>query len=241
MLFSYTKTLTLLLVEDYEPLSSDMAEILEEFFETVIVASNGEEALKMYKEYAKLHQKYFDIVITDIQMPIMNGIELSELLYEINDNQQIIVLSAYTDSAYLLKLINLGIAQFITKPVKYDELIGTLYKVSKKLQLPKEENLKRDNKLIYLNETYIWNQEQGLLFQNNKIVDLSKYESQLLQYFIEKNNQICTSIDILGMFYLDNIDLQESSIRNLIFKLRKKLPENSIRTIYGVGYMFSSL
>jgi len=227
------------LVEDYEPLRNDMAEMLEDFFAVVHVASNGKEALDTYQKYFEEHKKYFDIVITDIEMPIMDGIELCELLYKIEKKQQIIVLSAYTEREYLLSLINLGVAKFIIKPVKYEELMDALNTISQELQPLEKQKIDKHSELIYLDETHIWNQELGLLFHNEVIVELTKHELELLQFFIERKNQISTNLDIVEMFYLDNIDIQENSIRNLVFKLRKKLPSKAIKSIYGMGYMFT--
>jgi len=216
-----------------------MAEMLEDFFAVVHVASNGKEALDTYQRYFDEHEKYFDIVITDIEMPIMDGIELCELLYKIEKKQQIIVLSAYTEREYLLNLINLGVAKFIIKPVKYEELIDALHSVSQELQPLEKLKIDKHSELIYLDETHIWNQELGLLFHNEVVVELTKHELQLLQFFIDRKNKISTTADILEMFYLDNIDIHENTIRNLVFKLRKKLPSNSIKNVYGMGYMFT--
>ncbi len=218
-----------------------MAEMLEDFFAIVHVASNGKEAFDTYQSYFEEHEKYFDVVITDIEMPIIDGIELCELLYGMNKKQQIIVLSAYTEREYLLSLINLGVAKFIIKPVKYDELMDAINSISQNLQPLEKLNKDKHSELTYLDEAYIWNQELGLLFYNEVVVDLTKHELLLLQFFIDKKNQISTNADIMEMFYLDNIDIQENSIRNLVFKLRKKLPNNSIKSIYGMGYMFTIL
>jgi len=87
-------------------------------FATVIVADNGNDALNLYREYYDKNQKYIDIVLTDIEMPKMDGIELSEKIMQINKEQDIIVISAYTDTKHLIKLINIGVAQFITKPIE---------------------------------------------------------------------------------------------------------------------------
>ena len=128
-LFSQCKDLSLLLVEDNTSLRNDMAELLGDIFKTVTVAYDGSNALTLYKEYYINHDKNFDLVITDIEMPVMNGVELSKAIYARNKHQQIIVLSAHTDSQYLLSLINLGIARFLTKPINNDEFIHTLHHV----------------------------------------------------------------------------------------------------------------
>jgi len=238
-LFSKTKDLSLLLVEDYEPLRNDMAEMLDDLFKTVTVASNGSEALSLYQEHYVTHTKGFDLIITDIQMPVMNGVELSEALLEIKIDQQIIVLSAHTDTDYLLRLINLGIAQFITKPIDHKKLIDTLCHVSKKIHCIDKELQK--TLMINLSKNYIWDKEKLLLKQGNNTVDLTRHELLVMQLLVQKSEQICTNDEIMQDFYNNGIDISENSIRNLIFKLRKKLPDGVISSIYGMGYKFTPL
>ena len=233
-LFSQTKDLSLLLVEDYEPLRNDLAEAMEDLFKTVIVASNGVEALGIYDEYRLDNHRHFDIVISDIKMPLMNGVDLCEILRERNAEQQIIILSAYTDSEYLLRLINLGIAQFINKPIQHERLLDTLFHVSGKIS--KEEKVLPESSIVNLGEEILWNKERLLLTRESYPVALTRHEIILMQLLVEKMEQVCTNDDIMHYFYLQGIDLSEKSIRNLIFKLRKKLPKSAIDSIYGMGY-----
>ena len=238
-LFSQTKDLSVLLVEDYEPLRDDMAEMLDDLFKSVTVASNGSEALSLYQEYYSTYNKSFDLVITDIQMPVMNGVELSEALRNIRLDQQIIVLSAHTDSDYLLRLINLGIAQFITKPIDHEELMDTLYHVSKKINNAEIEP--QNILMIEIGENHTWDKEKLLLKQDNNTVDLTRHELLLMQLLVQKSEQVCTNDDIMQDFYNNGVDISEKSIRNLVFKLRKKLPDSAIMSIYGMGYKFTPL
>ena len=234
-----TKELTVLLVDDYEPLRSDMAEVLEDLFERVVTAEDGNEALKLYREHHNEENSYFDLVITDIQMPGMDGVKLCESLRDIRADQPIIVMSAHTESANLLRLINIGIAQFLTKPINNDELMNTLYNVSKDINTAEDDV----NTLLVVDmgENCIWDKEKHFLKQDNNIVDLTKNEQLLLDYLIRKSNQVCTNEDITEEFYAHNVDIYEKSIRNLVFRLRKKLPDNTISSIYGMGYKFSNM
>ncbi len=233
-LFARTKELSLLLVEDYESLRNDMAEVLDDLFKTVVTASNGREALEAYNRHRREHSKSFDLVISDIEMPLMNGVELCEKLRECDEEQQIIIISAHTDSEYLLRLINLGIAQFINKPIQYERLLDTLYYVSGKVN--KKEEVLPENSILDLGENVSWDKEKDLLMQEDCPVALTRHEILLMQLLVEKAEQVCTGDDIMQHFYLQGIDLSEKSIRNLVFKLRKKLPSSAIGSIYGMGY-----
>lgn len=238
-LYATTKDLSLLLVEDYEPLREDMAEVLEDLFKTVLVASNGVEALKLYRNYAQEQGKYIDIVISDIVMPYMNGVDLCELVRKENDVQPIIVLSAYTDSEYLLRLINLGIAQFINKPIEQDELLETLHAVSAKLNIHEPDVAV--SRFIELGDDTQWDTQRQLLLRERLPVSLTRHEGIVMKLMVEKSEQVCTAAEIMQYFYLQGIDLDEKNIRNLVFKLRKKLPKRAIESIYGLGYKLMPL
>lgn len=130
----YTRDLDVLYVEDEETLRNENIALFEDFFEKVDGAVNGTDGLRKYKEFYKKNGFYYDIVITDINMPSMGGHKLIEELHDINQEQHIVVISAYSESSRLITLIDQGIESFILKPVKIDQLLHTFYKVSKHIQ-----------------------------------------------------------------------------------------------------------
>ena len=90
----YAKDISILFVEDDKSIAKEMELLLNEIFVNIEVAYNGIEALEKYNSFYKQNNQYFDLIITDIQMPKMNGIELIKDIYKQNPNQKIIVLSA---------------------------------------------------------------------------------------------------------------------------------------------------
>ena len=235
-LYTLTKTMTVLLVEDYEPLRKEMAEVLEDLVQTVTCASDGKEALSLYLDAEKENKRY-DIIISDIQMPHMNGVEFVKKIRETNDKQVIYILSAYTDKAYLLELINIHIAKFITKPIDYDELFSILYKESQKVELSQTDKVPSVH--IEFAKEYVWNTDTRILTYQEKVIELTRHELLLLEFFISKQGYICSNDDIVNKFYEYGIELSERNVRNLIFKLRKKIPDESIQSVYGLGYKFT--
>ena len=111
------KTLKVLYVEDSEMVRESTIDILNHYFNEVDTAINGEEGLQKYKQFYEEHQSFYDIVITDINMPKINGIEMIEVIMKMHPEAHIIVMSAHNESEYLLKLINLGISNFVLKPI----------------------------------------------------------------------------------------------------------------------------
>lgn len=230
-----TKTLSVLLVEDFEPLRKEMVEVLGDLFKSVTSAVNGEEALALYQEtYAS--ETSYDLVISDIQMPKMNGVELSKHIRALNASQVIIILSGHTDSAYLLELINIGVSKFITKPIDYDIFFPFLYEESKKIKLLKPKET--DTIIKQIAEGYHWNMQTKVLTYKETPINLTKHELFLLEFFISKEAHLCSTYDIIDMFDEKNIEISEKNIRNLIFKLRQKVPEECIQSVYGLGYKF---
>lgn len=124
-LHKYTQSLNVLYVEDDELLRTETAALLEPFFHLIVMADNGETGLEKY------NNEKFDIVITDINMPKMNGIEMIRAIKEINPEQKIVAISAHNESGILIQLIKAGVNSFIIKPVILQEMIATLYPVSR--------------------------------------------------------------------------------------------------------------
>lgn len=122
----------LLLVEDDIKTRDVLKGFLDEFFSLIKVAGDGNEAWKVYR------QEHFDLVISDIEMPNTNGVMLSKGIKARNQNQVIIISSAYTDEKYLVELINIGIDGFLKKPVNIDELYKTIIKALTLVQLRSE-------------------------------------------------------------------------------------------------------
>ncbi|MCX6074524.1 MAG: response regulator [Campylobacterales bacterium] len=126
-LSEYAKGMSVLYVEDEILIRTNTALLLESIFTNVITAPNGREGLTLFEENT------FDIVITDILMPEMNGVVMIRKMKEINASQHFIVTSACEDSSSLLDLINLGVAQFLLKPIQSEQIIRILLEVVKNI------------------------------------------------------------------------------------------------------------
>lgn len=117
-------TLTVLLVEDEPELRRETAAFLELYCGNIIQAANGREALVLFKTVRP------DLVISDIRMPVMDGLELAANLKELSPDTPLIFCTAFTETSYLLKAIELGAAAFVRKPVDTDELLAVIAKAA---------------------------------------------------------------------------------------------------------------
>ena len=143
-IFNYTQKLKLLYVEDHEESRILTLEILKTLFKNIVVASNGKEGLDKFihhendKDYNKI-----DIIITDINMPIMDGLSMVEKIRKINEDIPVIILSAHSETKYFVRSINIGVNNFLFKPMDVNKLISILKNTLEKLILKNEakENL----------------------------------------------------------------------------------------------------
>lgn len=112
--------ISMLYVEDERVTREQVSRILQRLVTELHVAENGREALDLYIE------KRPDIILTDIMMPIMNGLELAREIRKINRDSQIIMLTAYSDTEFLLECISLGVNQYVQKPVDFGHLTSAI-------------------------------------------------------------------------------------------------------------------
>jgi len=234
-MYEQTKHLSVLFVEDDVQLRRRTVEVLEEYFYRIDSATDGMDALEKYKYYYDSKNTYYDLVISDIQMPRMDGVQLATQLYTLREDQPIVIISAHTETQYLLALINLGVAQFITKPIQYQEMLDTLYSVSLKINSLPKKSIKPSH-IISLNASVVWDKEKQLLLNNGVDIALTKYEIYLMNILTLKFEQVCSANEIINYFFLHDIDISAESLRGMMMRLRKKLPENTLSSVYGMGY-----
>lgn len=143
----YAQPLKVLYIEDDEAVKTQIVIFLGKFFPSIVTAKDGIEGLEAYKK-----DKY-DIVITDIAMPHMDGIEMARRIKEINEEQVIIVTSAYNETEKLMELINIGIDKFVMKPINNKPFLILLYNVAKSIHLSLANKELEDKLVLKVRET----------------------------------------------------------------------------------------
>ena len=135
-------SIKVLFVEDDTDFTKVMEDLLKKFFKNVVFAKDGEEGLKKYIEEGP-----FEIVISDITMPVMDGLEMSENIKKENSGQHIMIISAHSDANKLIKAIDIGVDSFILKPVDsfvlLERLLGICRTVNGLLREQREKELER--------------------------------------------------------------------------------------------------
>ena len=101
----FTNNLDVLYIDDNKILRESTQLLLGNFFSKVDVAKDGKEGLEIYKQYFQDHQKYYDLIISDIDMPRLNGLEMIKEIYKLNEEQPIIIVTASNDVDHFLEAI----------------------------------------------------------------------------------------------------------------------------------------
>jgi len=140
----YLKKLTCLYVEDDNIIRESFLPLLNKIFNEVFVAENGKKGIELYKKHNP------DIVLSDIKMPLLDGLEMTKEIKALNKDVYIILLTAFTDIEFLKKAIDLGVEGYITKPIDKKKLYKKLNFIAEIIKHKKEaeENLQLLNKIF---------------------------------------------------------------------------------------------
>lgn len=216
------KMLTVLYAEDEEGIRKNIADSLSYYVKEVYQASNGNEAFEIYKE------KKPDIILSDIHMPILNGIEFVKRVRAIDKNTPIAMITAHTDKKYLLDAVELHMEKYIVKPIDIDELMDTLEQCVKVINI-------HNKTVLHVDEDYTYDYDNKQLSYQKQIVILNKKEIEFLELLISYQDRVVTYTELQEYVWCDDV-MTDSALRSLVRNLRKKLPTNIVSNLSGVGY-----
>ncbi|NPA74394.1 MAG: response regulator transcription factor [Epsilonproteobacteria bacterium] len=221
-----------LLVEDERDARDILKFYLNTIFDVVDVAEDGEKGFKIFKENYK-KKRFYDIIITDIKMPKLDGLSMVEEITKLKNDQKYIIVSAYKDEDYLLKAISLNIAGYFVKPLDIDSMIELLKKI-KQNALDQKKDARH---LVHLNKTYSYDTITKTLYKDNKSVKFSKKESLLIEKLIDSLGKIVTNED-LKRFIWSEKDISDSTLRTTMKRVKDKIADDDfIISRKGFGYL----
>ncbi len=223
-----------LLVEDELDAREILSFYLNTIFEDVVVAADGQEALEIFEKELGI-DKCFDLVLTDIKMPRLNGMDMIEKMLNIKDNQKFIIVSAYKDEEKLLKSINFRVLGYFLKPINVDNMMEILKKA--KAEVLKEKKQNKNEKLLKINENYKYSLIQKLLYCDTSLVKLSRKEAELLIVLIKNIGKIVTIKECKLALWNDE-NKSDTTFRTVMKRLKDKITKNDfILSLKGQGYM----
>ena len=224
-LIKHTKNLNILYVEDNLEVQTQTAKMLQSFFNNISIANNGKVTLELFVNNDSYH-----ILITDIKMPILDGLGFIESIRKINKRVPIIVLSAHDNKDYFLKTINAGIDGYILKPYTLGQITNTLTNIMEKYEFDII-----NKQIIELDFDFTWNKKENQLFKKNEMIKLSKNEVKLFQLFID-NYSLLKNYQEIETFIFGYFENDMKKIRNLMSRLKIKLDCELFETIHSHGY-----
>ena len=219
--YDLLKSKTILYIEDDISLQKNIKGILQHFFKTIYTADDGDEAYTIYIE----NQNKIDIIITDINMPNTDGITLCKSIREFDKKIPIVIVSAYTNTDYLLDSIDLNIVSYITKPLTTNKTLKLLDKFLDYFQLTNS---------LALNESIKFNHANGTLLINKEPIQLTKKESKFFKLLVEQD---IVSYEMMYEYLWDyDKTPSEDALKSFMRKFQKKLPKDLCKNQKGVGY-----
>lgn len=213
--------LTILIVEDENEIRKLMEEVMKSVFFEVYSAKNGDEGIKKFKKFAP------DLIVTDIAMPIMDGLDMAKMINEISPTTPIIALSAFSDKEKLLKAIEVGVDKYILKPVDMDELLLAIENIARS----KFKNMN----IIKITDELQYNPASKQLLCNNQEILLTKKEFFFIALLINKMGNLVLLDEIKKNVWSDE-NVNDTAIRTFVKRVRDKIGQDVIKNIPGLGY-----
>lgn len=227
------KNTTILIIEDEPTINRIVSNyfIKEKF--TVLSALDGFKGLQLFS------QNKVDLVCLDIMMPNVNGWDVAKTIRE-TSNVPIIMMSALSEEDDILKGYSLKVDDYITKPFNPKILVAKVINLLERLQ--NQDTSVQSTGLLEVVGVRI-DLDTHKVYIDDELVDLSKTEFDLLKYFIEHENKICSRNLLLDEVWgIDNY-VEDRIVDTYVKKLRKYLGDKShyIKTVFGVGYRFETI
>lgn len=219
---------TILVVDDEKDLLDLIEYNLKKEGFAVLKAENGEEGIKAAREHKP------NLVLLDIMMPKMDGLEVVELMREDDDLKSIpvIFLTARSDEKTEVEGLNKGGDDFITKPISTTKLISRIKAVMRRF----DESTEALNKLVVHDITI--DRDRYLVSRGNEEYQLPRKEFQLLFFLASRKGRVLDRQTLLNKVWGDNVYVVDRTVDVHIRKIREKLGDHYIETVKGVGYRF---
>lgn len=220
----------LLLVEDEPNVAGIINKGLTEQGHSVTVAPDGQLGLEM------ANASSFDVIILDIMLPTMNGMELCRQLRQKKNLTPIIFLTALGTTENIVAGLNAGADDYLVKPFKFAELEARIKSLNRRKQLP----IENDDQIQFGHLSISFHKK--LVTQGDERINLTSTEFRLLEYLLKNKNRVLSRMEILEHVWGIDFNMGTNVVDVYVNYLRKKIDKDPaqkfIHTIVGMGYMF---
>ena len=216
------KKYTILFVEDNDIVRKNYVLALKNLFKDVYEASDGEEAYRVYKEQTP------DIIISDVNMPKMSGVEFVKKIRQNDNETKIILLTAFYNRQLLLEAVSLKLINYLVKPVSVESLMEALDTAV--------NEIRHEQEILFLKNDYSWNYHTQLLLQDKTVVKLTNKEQQVLSYIFSNSQGISSYFNIQEAVWEEADERVLSRLKTVIKNIRHKTFEDILMNNHGIGY-----
>jgi len=212
---------SLLYVEDNENVREKVVSLLQLFEINIIEAKDGKEGLVMFRRHRP------DIIMSDINMPKMSGLDMAAAIRRIDQDTPIIMITAYKDEELLFDAIEHQINRYMMKPVNKNQIIDALQKCV--------EIIKRRPKTITFQDGLTYDISKKQLFRDEEIIVLTNKEIKLLELLVNHRNMVVT-YDMIEQSLWKGGGMTIEALRTLVRSFRRKSHPDLIQNLSGIGY-----
>lgn len=216
------RNLTALYVEDDPVQRGQLTDLLGDFFQDLLIAENGVAGLRLF-DSRPVH-----LVIADIRMPEMNGLEMAAAIRQRGSQVPILITSAYTDTEDLLAALRLHSFDYLIKPLSWKQLKDALYACANQIA-------EHGGGFVQLDHQSFFFPDARRLHLLTGMVGLSRNECALLTMLSDHRGQWVSREQLSSHIYGCK-DVSEAALKNLVLRLRRKLGDDLLVTRYGEGY-----
>jgi DNA-binding response OmpR family regulator len=216
----FLKELKILLVEDEKSLSMLLKNAIGDCFYSFSIANDGIDGLEMFKKISP------DVVITDIMMPNMTGLDMAKEIKLLDKSIPIVILSAFSDADKFLGAIDVGVVKYFIKPFDPDELLEYIESLEEMIQ----------SRIIKLEDDFVLNKAKKSLYKNGRYISLTKKEMSFLLLLQSCKNNVVTDETIKKSLWKDE-EVSDERLRTFIKRLRAKTSKGLIQNIKSQGYL----
>ena len=221
LILEYSKQLSILYVEDDEILRNATKKILSNYFKSVDTAFDGKDGLEKFTQYKEDNDTYYDLVISDINMPRMDGIDMCRAIIDENYEQAILFITAHNEASFLHSAIEIGVTGFLTKPISPEQLKLILYKTAQAISDRKQVdafykqvedlNMKLQEQNDQINEDKVKLEEQIKLLKSQENATNTKH--QQVEKLLQQRNPKASESVLKEYFEGD----EDEGIENVLF------------------------
>lgn len=226
------------IVEDDTQISNLIEILLKDISPDIDLFDNGWKALD------HLSTTKYDLIILDIMLPGVNGLEICKTLRKQGKNTPVLMLTSRSEEEDIVAGLEMGADDYLTKPFSIKELMARVRALLRRSDNAKKELL-IEQKAIEIGELYI-NPEQRSFHKNGILIELTMKEFDLLHIFMENPGRTFSRLDLLERIWGEHFEGLEHTVNSNINRLRMKIendPSNPeyVMTVWGVGYRFNKI